>query len=325
MLAGVFTPRDELASLRVLATAQDDVVSRAQLLELGVDRHVVRDQVRARRWRLVGRAIVLHRGPLTDRQRWWVAVIHVGQGAALASLTSAQAAGLAGWPAEQVHVVVTRGGRVHALPWIKVHESRRFAEADVHPSRTPRQCRPERAVIDAASWKPHPRQAAAVLCAAVQQGVTTVTALRDVLGEAGSIRHRAIMRRVLEDIEGGSHALTEIDLVRICRQAGLPRPTQQVPRRDASGRQRYLDAQLVRPDGRVLILEVDGALHLDPLRWWDDQARSNDLVVQDGALLLRFPAVALRIDRQTVVKQLRRAYFGSPVVRQYARISARTA
>lgn len=303
-------PSDLDPRLVELGEVQQGVVSRSQLAGLGVTDDAIRAHVRARRWRLAGRAVVLHRGPLSVRQRWWVAVIHVGQGAALASSTAAEANGLTGWETETVHVVARRGVRVHPLPWMHIHESRRFSEEDVHPSRRPRQVRAARAVLDTASWKPHPRLACAVLAAAVQQRLVTVEQLADELNGAGAIRHRRVLRRVLDDIAGGSDALSEVDFVRICRRAGIPRPEQQVVRKDSAGRRRYLDARIRRPDGRVIVVEVDGAMHLRVDRWWDDQARSNDVVLSEGALLLRFPAVVLRTDERRVVAQLQRAYFG---------------
>jgi hypothetical protein len=182
----VWTPVDELPELTVLAQAQHGVVSREQLRALGIGRFQVRDHVLARRWRVAGRTVVLHRGPLTTHQRHWLAVLHVGQGAALASLTSAAIQGLQGWPTDQVHVVIANGARVHPLPWMRVHVSRRFGPDDVHPTRTPAQCRIERAVVDAACWKPNPRLACALLCSAVQQRLVTVEALRQVIDTAGS-------------------------------------------------------------------------------------------------------------------------------------------
>lgn len=316
-------PSDSRPELLALADDQAGVLSRNQLRDLGVDRDAIRGHVRARRWRLVGRAVVLHRGPLTAEQHRWVAVIHVGQDAALASLTAAEVSGLRGWASEQVHVVVRRGARVHPLPWMRVHISRRFSPTDVHPSRKPRQCQVERAVVDAATWKPNARLACAVLCSAVQQRIVTAGGLREVIEGAGAIAHRRAILAALRDIDGGSDAMSEIDLLRLCRAAGLPKPQQQERRRDSAGRWRYLDARLVRPDGRGLLIEVDGALHLDPRRWWDDQARSNDLVVGDDAMILRFPSVVLRTDRAAVIAQLRAAYYAP--VRQGANISSRSA
>ena len=48
-------------------------------------------------------------------------------------------------------------------------------------------------------------------------------------------------------------------------------------------------------DGRVLVVEVDGALHLLPARWWDDQLRQNEVVLS-GRTVLRFPSVVLRCE-----------------------------
>lgn len=55
-----------------------------------------------------------------------------------------------------------------------------------------------------------------------------------------------------------------------------------------------------------MVVEVDGALHLNPKRWWDDQLRQNELSLAD-ALILRFPSVTVRTEEATVVRQLRRA------------------
>lgn len=210
-----------------------------------------------------------------------------------------------------MHVVVANGARVHALPWMRVHVSRRIVEADLHPSRRPRQVRAARAVIDSAAWKSSPRLACALVAAAVQQRIATPEQLAQELSGAGMVRHRRVLASALQDIAGGSQALSEIDFVRICRKAGLPKPEQQVVRRDRDGRRRYLDARIRRPDGRVILVEVDGAMHLIVSRWWDDQSRSNDLVIEDGAIMLRFPAAVLRTDEPRVIDQLQRAYFGT--------------
>jgi hypothetical protein len=51
---------------------------------------------------------------------------------------------------------------------------------------------------------------------------------------------------------------------------------------------------------------VDGALHLTPRRWWDDQLRQNELSLAD-ALVLRFPSVVVRTQPDVVARQLRQA------------------
>jgi hypothetical protein len=39
------------------------------------------------------------------------------------------------------------------------------------------------------------------------------------------------------------------------------------------------DASWRRGDGRLVAVEVDGAIHLAPTQWWDDQLRQNDLAL----------------------------------------------
>ena len=60
----------------------------------------------------------------------------------------------------------------------------------------------------------------------------------------------------------------------LCRRFDLPLPRRQVRRRDASGRWRYTDAEWSLADGTLLVLEVDGAFHMDVSSWEDDIARS---------------------------------------------------
>jgi hypothetical protein len=119
-------------------------------------------------------------------------------------------------------------------------------------------------------------------------------------------RHRPILRTALYDIAGGSQALSEIDFAVLCRRNRLPAPIRQAVRLDSSGRRRYLDASWLRRDGRLVVVEVDGALHLSPKQWWSDQHRQNELVLGE-AMILRFPSFVIRTDEVAVVRQLRRA------------------
>lgn len=290
------------ASLERLAELQDAVVTRHQLREYGYDVDAVRAQLAARRWQAHGRqVVVLHNGPLTSRQQRWVAVLARHRGA-LAGLTAAQELGLAGFDDGLVHVLVGYDARRHELPGVKLHLSRRFSVADVHPGRTLPTVRIERAIVDAASWMAPPRKACAVVCAAVQQRLTTAQRLRPELLAAGQARHHGLLTAIVGDIEGGADSFAEIDFGRLARLAGLPPPRRQTFRLDRAGRRRWLDADF---DG--FFVEVDGAVHLRPLNYWDDMERQNDLIVVTGKPALRFASVAIRIAPATVVAQLRAA------------------
>lgn len=128
--------------------------------------------------------------------------------------------------------------------------------------------------------------------------------LRAELQAAGAIRHRRLLSGVLYDVEGGTHALSELDFVRLCRRHKLPTPDRQRRRRDGSGRIRYLDARLTRSDGRVLNVEIDGAAHFNVLDAWSDMQRDMAFLAL-GEPTVRIPAAILRADPAGVVRQLR--------------------
>ena len=144
-----------------------------------------------------------------------------------------------------------------------------------------------------------------MLCAAVQQRVTSACALDRVLAAVGSVQHVGVMRDVLADIGGGAHTLDELDLGPLAARAGLPAPRRQAVRHEPGGRKRYVDAEFDLPDGQLLVVEVDGAVHLRPQTWWDDMARQNELVI-GGSPVLRFSSTDIRLDPEGVVDQLSR-------------------
>ena len=115
-----------------------------------------------------------------------------------------------------------------------------------------------------------------------------------------------MLQHAVADISSGAQALSEIDFARICRRFRLPEPVRQSVRVEPSGRRRYLDAEWALSDGRRVVAEVDGAVHLLPRRYWDDMDRSNELVI-DGSTVLRFATYALRAHPERVADQLRRA------------------
>ncbi len=297
-----------LGRLDETAAAQEGVVSRAQLRAIGVSRHAIRSQLRARRWIRAGaRVVVLQTGSLTRRQRWWVAVLHAGPRSALHGHTAAEAGGLRGWERRAVHVIVPKGTHVPPLNGVVVHESRRLGPAELHPAHEPKRIRIARAAVEAASAEPTARVGCALLAAVVQQRLASAEQLRAQLDSAGPVRGRQLLLHALDDISGGAQSLSEIDFVRLCRRAGLPAPEQQAVRTDAQGRRRYLDAVWRRRDGRSVIAEVDGALHLLASTWWDDMARQNELAIGSDAIILRFPSVVIRSDEWAVAGQIGRA------------------
>ena len=142
-----------------------------------------------------------------------------------------------------------------------------------------------------------------MLIAACQQRRVLPGAVARVLEAMPRVRRRRLIRTTLADIEGGAHALSEIDFVALCRRFRLPRPDLQERRRDADGRNRFLDAYW--KEWR-LHAEVDGAHHMDARHWAADMLRQNQVWIA-GDRVLRFPAWLVRADPPAVARQLHAA------------------
>lgn len=295
------------ASAVQLAEVQTGVATRTQLAGAGLTRHEIRAQLEGGRWQTWGsHVVVLHNAALSRRQLLWAALLDPGPPAALASHTALELAGFRSFATEAsaVHLLVERGARVHRHPDVVVHESRRLRPE--HHVRTAGLTRTAtaRSALDAAAWQPWPRFACALLAAVVQQRLCTAAALEEALATVGRIRHKAHLRAVLGDIAGGSEAISEVDLVRLCRRFHLLEPDRQTRRRDAAGRLRYLDGTWVVEGQGLLVLEVDGAHHLDVAHWEADMRRERGLVVS-GARVLRATSIEVRLDQARVAADLR--------------------
>lgn len=290
-----------------LARRQLAVVTRAQLAGVGITARHVASQLAARRWRAVtSDVVVLHTGPLPREAELWVAVLDAGPLVALGSWTGLAKHGLRGWDRPGAHIVVPRGAKTRRLPGVVVHESRRPAPEDIRrvdqlPVHTVERC-----AVDAAAWQESPRTAVGLLAAVVQQRKATPEQLWDQLDRVGQVRFRDLMRRSVADIRGGSDALSEIDLVRLCRRNGLPEPRRQEHRVDSRGKHRFLDAEWTLGGGRRLVVEVDGVGHMDVARWYDDLLRDAELDTGDGTIRLRLPAAAARTEPERVLAILSR-------------------
>jgi len=281
------------------------VWSAAGLHTAGVTSSVIRANLAADRWQRCGRAIVLHSGPLTQHERWHAGLLNAGPRSLLTAFTAAEFAGLSGWERSEIHVLGPPG----AAPASRAHLPITLHRTSLWPVSTLGRYRChalDGALLIAAATFSSPRPACGILAAAVQQRLIDAEDLQESLENSSRLRHRRILLSAVQDIMGGAQALSEIDFVRLCRRAHLPLPEQQRVRRDSLGRRRYLDASWRLPDGRLLVAEVDGALHLSTSRWWDDQLRQNELTVS-GAVVLRFPSVIVRSRPELVVSQLRQA------------------
>jgi len=297
-------------SLERMIKDQEGVISVNNALTYLTDSQL-RWKIGSGRWQRPCRGVVVTQsGALTDLQVLWTVLLQWGPKAALGGLTAARLDKLTGFDDRvpfrtgPVYLVAPPGSKPRPAPLglqVIVHRSRRLSENDVHPLRQPRRTRIARSLVDAAEWRKTDRGAMAILAAGVQQGLTRVDDLRTVLRRPGPMRRRGLLLTSLGDIEGGAQALSELDFTeKVIRQFSLPDPSRQVGRRDSRNRQRWIDVAF---EPWKVMVEIDGAQHMQPLQQWDDMDRDNDFVI-GGYQVLRFPAWRVRQDPGHVAKTI---------------------
>jgi very-short-patch-repair endonuclease len=283
---------------RVLAT-QCGVVTRAQALR-HISAGALRHLVESGRWQVPHHGIYLdHNGPVTDPQKRWMAVL--GSRGFLAGTTALTVFGLRGFESGPVHVLLPARRRdFDPPPYVVVHRTTGLpwwqrTEVDDLPCTSA-----VRAAVDAAQWAGTDAQAAAVVAASVQHRLVGPDEVAAVLDGMPRARRRGFVLALATDLAGGAASLPEAEFLRICRKARFPSPKTQVSRRDARGRQRYLDAYF---DGYSVHVEIDGGQHRDVAAWWADMRRQNDLWIA-GDRVLRFPSWVVRTRPNEVAAQV---------------------
>jgi hypothetical protein len=196
-----------------------------------------------------------------------------------------------------------RGDLVSPLPGIRFHQSRRAYRGWVHPTAQPPRLRVEHAALLTAERDKHLRRAIGLLAAHVQQRLTTTERLLESSHDITKLRNGRILRLALGDIAGGAHSFAEIDVGRLCLEAGLRPPDRQRVRLDKKGRRRYLDCEWTLPDGTVVVLEVDGSFHMRTENWWRDMRRERAVVIS-GRRVLRCASVEVRLEPDAIIADL---------------------
>lgn len=296
--------RDDVAlrKAEVVAQRQGGVVSRRQLLRLGVPRWRTRAQVAAKRWRRHQRqTVAIHTGPLPPLAIQWMAIFEAGSRGALDGVSSLVADGMKGFAEERQRVSVPRGAKVFRSPLINIRQTRRWRREDIVTTGVPR-VRTEVAAVHAALWALSDRQAALILSMVVQQGLAKAEDIAVALLEVRRDRRRKYVERVLLDLMGGAESLGEIDFAGRCRKRGLPKPDRQSVRKGRSGRY-FLD---VYWSAFGVVLEVDGIHHVYAQNVVADALRQNDVSI-DGDTVLRLPLLGLRVAEDEFFAQIETA------------------
>ncbi|GAA4702490.1 DUF559 domain-containing protein [Phytohabitans rumicis] len=297
-------PSDEADELTWLLFRQDSVVSWAQARRF-LTEAAIRHRLASGRWRRVHRKVyVTHSGPVGPEQQQWIAVLAAGDGAVIAGGTALDGYGLHRYAGPGIHVLLPADRQARTVPrGVVVHRTTVLPAEDVHAMAAPPRTMPPRSVVDAAAWAGSDDAACAIVAAAFGRHLVTVEEITAVLDRLPRARRRAVIAATALDAAGGSHSLAELDYLRLGRRYGLPEPSRQVVRRDASGKRRYLDVYYEQWGVHV---EIDGAQHNDPRHQWADMRRQNELWIK-GDRVLRFPAHLARHRPAELFAQVRAA------------------
>ena len=260
-----------------LAEAQEGMLSRRQLRDLGVTESALRHHIAIGRWAHRSSNVVsTTTGPLSLDQRLWLGVLHGGPTAMLGGLNAAQHLGLERWHRDDVTVLVANPMSFEPLPGFQFIRTRRPYKLLIAPGELP-VCRLEPAVLMFASREPHLRTALGAVTATVQQRRTTAQRLLEWVELLTPLRRARQVRELLGDVAGGAHSLAEVDLRKACRDHDVQPPQSQRVRYDRAGHKRYTDGEWTLPDGRTLVLEIDGAFHDDAMQATLDRRRNRKL------------------------------------------------
>lgn len=299
--------------LRAIAEAKKSggVLSRRQLLELGITRWEIRAELSAGRWRCLGRQTIWICEGDQQLVAWWRAIHEVGALAVLDGVSALIAAGMTTVTEDAVHVAVPKSAQPRRCSGAVVHETRRYEPESVVRDRIPRM-KPATAAVHAALWARSDRQAALYVLAPAQQRLFTAPEFAEEVAKIRRDRRRLLLRGLYADMAAGIESIGERDFARMCRARGYPEPSRQRVRKTESGRLIF-DNDF---DPYLVTAEIDGSQHLDPSSWISDAFKQN-VVSLEGRVVIRIPNLALRLNPDPFFNQLgqalRRAGWDGPI------------
>lgn len=290
-----------------VAHRQQDLVTRAQLLEAGFDDMYIYRQTRRGRWqRVLPATYALFTGTLTDEQRRISAVLYAGRGAQLTGLAALTWYGFRySPPTTDVHLLVPHHTSRRSTGHVVIA---RASSLDPRARSTTHYpvCSPARAVVDAARDLRQLRPVRAILAEAVQRRFTDLATLDEEIRRARRSR-TALIRKAFREVTAGTRSAPEAELRECLAGSRLLPEALWNPRLSTDdGR------ALPTPDGYLaesaVALEVDSReYHFDPEGWARTLDRHNELS-RLGVLILHFTPAQIRREPERVRQMVEQAH-----------------
>jgi hypothetical protein len=221
----------------------------------------------------------------------------------LANLSAAGRLGLSGWERPWVSVMVDDELSFEPVDGVDFFRSRRPFDLLRSPRPGIPVCQLEPAVLLWAGYEATTRAGHGVAAAVVQQRLSTARRMTSWVDQLRPLRRAKPLKRTLQFVEAGAHSGAEVELGRLCRRFGIRQPDRQRLRNDRSGRVRYTDAEWDLPDGTTLVLEIEGAFHMDVLQAADDARRSRRITTP-SRVVVRCTAYELAHEADEVATDL---------------------
>jgi hypothetical protein len=265
---------------QALADEQEGVVSRRQLLDLGLTPAQAHQNMENGRWRrLLPGVFATFTGPVGPLAEVWAAVLYAGAGAAASHGTALWLANLLDELPRPINISVGHRRRVRNQRGLRIHRVKALddrPDSVVHPAAQPLRVRVEVAVLDQAETS-SAAVAVDLVLRATQRRLTTAARVSDALAERRRHRFRALLLEVLADAAQGVASPLERHYLRSVERAHrLPRGGRNQLERAATGGSRYRD---VRYPKWKTIVELDGREAHPDDGAFRDLRRDNEAVV----------------------------------------------
>jgi len=293
------------AGLAGLLEQQSSVVSRGQLLALGMKDSAM--QYRVRRggpWQILLPGVYLTASGVPSlSQKEVAALLYAGPGSLITGPLALMHHSIrSGSAADVIDVLVPAGRQRVSAGFARLHRTTRMP-ARSSSAGPVRLTLVPRAVADTARQLTELRDVRAVVADAVQLGRCTVSQLAEEL-QTGPVRGSAVFRSVLAEVADGIRSTAEGDLRDVVQNAALPMPLFNPSLYDG-------DLFLGKPDGwwpdAGVAGEVDSrAWHLSPDDW-DRTRRRHDLMAAAGVIVLHFSPRELRREPAKVAEMIKGA------------------
>ncbi|MFH5824175.1 hypothetical protein [Georgenia sp. AZ-5] len=302
--------RADIDRIERLATGQDGVVTRAQLIACGATPDWISRQVTRKRWtRLFPGVYLTHTGRPRWRSTARAALLYAGRGAALSHTSAAFHHNLVDSPGAMIHVSVPHERRIRHQPGLLIRYRRHIPQAWGRLRATG----PIETVLDLIDLPTTTEdEAVSLLCRAVQRNFRSEQIL-DQADRLPRLRHRRLLRELLSAVDLGVESALEYRYHRIERRHGLPRSTLQ-SREALDGTWLRADCRYARLGVRV---ELDGQLAHPYGRTDADVWRDNAVTVLARELTLRYrwrhvTVTPCLVARQVAIALRSRGWAGMP-------------